>query len=454
MKKVSMKILSLIVAVMMTAGLAACGGKGSDSPGDTKAPSGAASQNETKKEDAKNNEGKTVNIKLWTLWTESSQDANAKAFRVALKSMESALPDIKVEHDATENESYKTKIKTAVAANEAPDVFFTWGAGFTKPFVDAGKVLPLDDYLKDGTADRLLPGATTYFTFNGKTYGLPYGQWVGVLYCNKELFEQNGIKMPDTYEDLVAAVKAFRAKGITPVTVGGKDRWPAMFWQNALAVRTAGAQASQSALAKEASFDQPEFIESAARLKELVELKAFNDGCLGLSYDEAKVPFLEGKIPMIYMGSWLAGEIEDDSSKVKGKIVAKMFPALNGGKGGTDEFLGGSIDGFLVNANAKDKEAAVKVAKYIAENIAKELNASGSGLPAWKTEPVDESKLNPVTVQIKELVKNAKAYVLAWDTFLEGADAETHKNLVAEIFAGKKSPEEFAKEMQKLNEKK
>ena len=51
------------------------------------------------------------------------------------------------------------------------------------------------------------------------------------------------------------------------------------------------------------------------------------------------------------------------------------------------------------------------------------------------------------------MVKESTGYVLAWDTFLEGADADTHKNLVAEIFAGTKTPEDFAKGMQKLNEK-
>lgn len=453
MKGMRLKILSIIIVLVMIAGQAACGSKAAEQ---SPAAGTAAKTEEPKKEETKKEETKKaekVNLKVWTLWTEGTEDTNKKAFYRVMENAKKDLPDITIEHDATENEAYKTKIKTAIAANEAPDVFFAWGAGFVKPFVEAGKVLPLDDYLNDGTKDKMNAGSAVFFTFDGKIYGLPAYQWVASLYCNKELFEQNNIKLPDTYEDLLAAVKAFRAKGIAPITVGEKDRWPGMFWQNAFALRTGGAQLCQDALAKKASFDQPAFVESAAKLKELVDAKAFIDGNLGLTYDEANAAFLEGKIPMNYMGNWFAGNIMSDDSKVKDKIVVKKFPSLTGGAGTAQEFLGGSIDGFCVNKESKVTDAAVKAVKYFAEGMAKDLNATGDGLPTWKV-PEATGPINPIILQIKELTKDATGYVLAWDTFLEGADAEEHKNLVANLFGGKITPENFAKEMQKLNEKK
>ncbi|MBI9098741.1 MAG: extracellular solute-binding protein, partial [Spirochaetaceae bacterium] len=225
-------------------------------------------------------------INVWTLWTETTDDVNAVAFHKALESAKTDLPNIIIEHDATENEAYKTKIKTAMAADEVPDVFFAWGAGFVKPFIEAGKVVPLDSYLNDGTADRIKGGANTNFTFDGKTYGLTFSQWVASLYCNKELFDKYNVKMPDTYEELLEAVKVFKANGIIPITVGEKDKWPGMFWQNAFAIRTAGADASNAALAGNASFDTPAFARSAELLSELVEAGGFVEGALGLSYDE------------------------------------------------------------------------------------------------------------------------------------------------------------------------
>ena len=447
MKRLALKVMSTALAVSLAVSLAACGNKTENAQSTTSAsPSSQAQASQP-------SEVKNATVRVWTLWTDPTKDSNAAYFYKVLESAKNDIPNIKIEHDATENESYKTKLKTAIAANEAPDVFYSWGAGFTKPFVDAGKVLPLDDYLtSSGTGEKILPGATDYFKFDGKTYGIPYSMWVAVLYCNQELFDQNSIKIPTTYDELLTAVKAFRSKNITPITVGGKDRWPAMFFQNALALRTAGAQLCNDALAKKASFDTPEFVESAAKLKELVDAKAFNDGCLGLTNDESAVPFTEGQIPMYYMGNWFVGNIMGADSKVAGKVKAIPFPMLTGAKGTADEFFGGSIEGFCVSASAGDKEASQKTAGYLSETMAK-LTAQDGGLPTWNIQGVDESKINDLAKQVKAMTANAKAYMVAWDTFFEGADAETHKNLVAEIFAGKLSPENFAKEMQKLNEK-
>ena len=45
------------------------------------------------------------------------------------------------------NYDYKTKLPTVMAANDAPDVFFTWSAGFLKPYVKGGKVYEVGQLL-------------------------------------------------------------------------------------------------------------------------------------------------------------------------------------------------------------------------------------------------------------------------------------------------------------------
>lgn len=393
-----------------------------------------------------------VTIKVWTLWTDTTDDVNAVAFRKALESAQTDLPDIVIEHDATENEAYKTKIKTAMAADDAPDVFFAWGAGFVKQFVDAGKVEPLDEYMTDGTADRMKGGANTNFVFNGNTYGITFSQWVASLYCNRALFDEYGVQIPATYDDLMQAVKTFNANDVYPITVGGKDKWPAMFWQNAFAIRTAGAETCNAALAGEASFDTPDFVESAQLLADLVDEEAFVDGALGLDYNESGALYLEGQAAMYYMGNWFAGDIAGHESDIAENTVVARFPVVANGKGDETQYLGGSIDGLCVSANSKHKEAAATVAKYLMEQVARNLAAAGEGLPTWNTDDVVSEKTNPVIDQIKSQISNSTGYVLAWDTFLSGADADDHKNYVASIFGQELSADEFAALMQDINE--
>ncbi|MBN2617981.1 MAG: extracellular solute-binding protein [Spirochaetales bacterium] len=391
-----------------------------------------------------------VKVSVWTLWTDGTEDVNAVAFRKALESAKKDLPGIIIEHDGTENEAYKTKIKTAMAADEAPDVFFAWGAGFVKPFIDADKVLPLDSYLTDGTSDRLKGGANTNFTVNGKTYGLTFTQWVAGLYCNQELFDKYGVKIPKTYNDLLKAVEVFNANGIIPITVGEKDRWPGMFWQNAFAIRTAGADKSNAALAGNASFNTPEFVKSAQLLTDLVKAGGFAKGVLGLDYNEGGALFLEGQAAMYYMGSWFAGDIASHGNNFIDKVTVAKFPTVDGSK--DTEFLGGAIDGLCVSKNAKNLDASTTVAKYLMEQVSRNLAEAGEGIPTWKTDDVKSLKTNPVVEQIKSLINNSTGYVLAWDTFLVGANADDHKNYVAELFGQTMSPEDFAAKMQAMNE--
>jgi raffinose/stachyose/melibiose transport system substrate-binding protein len=394
-----------------------------------------------------------VTLKFWHLWT-TPAESNKVAIDQVLAKFNKAYPNIKVEVDAVENETYKTKIKTAIAANEAPDVFFTWGGGFSQPFVDAGKLLDLTPYLNDGTRNRLIGGALQNQTYNGKVYSMPFSIWAGILFCNTELFNKYNVKIPDTFDQLLAAIKVFRVKGVIPVEVGEKDRWPGMFYQNILAIRTAGSKLSNEALAKKASFNQLAFVQSAALLQQLVKAGAFDSGCLGITRDESEANFRLGKAAMYYNGSWVSGSLnEKEAPAVVGKITVKNFPAVTGAKGEPYGFLGGAVDAFAVNANTKYPKEAALLAKFVAEQQATIGYQIGALLPAWKVK-VDESKLPELTVQISKLVKTSTGFVLAWDTFLSGADADTHLNLVQEIFAGQVTPEQFAVEMQKTNSKK
>lgn len=427
MNKVVKKIATLSMSLLLLISMAGCG---SSSSGD--------------------DSGK-VTLKLWHIWA-SDSESNRKPFLKVLDDFQKANPNIKLDIDETESKAYDTKIKTAAAGNELPDVFYSQAGGYLKSFVDAGKVLPLDDYLKDGTKDKLLPGVLTNLTFNGKIYGLPYTQATAVFFVNKEMFQQNGIKIPENFSELLAAVKAFRAKGITPMTVGAKDEWPTTQYFDIMAVRDAGAKACQDALNKKASYEDPGIIDAAAKFQELVKAKAFNDGALGLTRDESEMPFYEGKIPMYVNGSWTAGNIQKADSKIKGKILALKFPVIEGGKGDINDFTGGAAEGFYVSAKTKHKAEAVKLLKYITENHSREAYLAGAGIPTWKMN-VDESKIDPVTKQIVANLKEAKTTTLWFNSLLQSKDSDTYQKELTQLFSLKVTPQQFAKDMQKMNSK-
>jgi len=437
MKRISKKLLCLFAVLSLTFSMGGC--KGSNNP-----PSGGAT-NEP------NNQGSTSKpvLKMWHI-TASDAEGNRTILLNAIKEAEEKF-NVKIEETGTENEQYKTKIKSAMASNSGPDLFFTWAAGFSQPFVDGGKVLPLDDYLGDAK-DRMLTEITDNFTYNGKIYGIPYQTQVGALFCNTELFEKYNVKIPETYDELLTAVKVFKENGVTPLICGAKDLWPAMWYYDVIALRTAGADLCNQALSGKASFNSPEFIEAARKLVELTQAGAFGPNAMSVSWDNANVDFAQGKGAMLFNGNWVTGNVNAESSAVKGKITARRFPLFDGGKSSKTEYFGGAGDGYMINSATKDPKLAADVLLFICEKLAHDMYEANTGFPGWKVQ-VDESKINPLTKEIAAMINEGTGWTLWWDVFLEGAAADTHKNLVVELMAGEITPEKFAEEMQKLNEK-
>lgn len=433
------KLIGLVLlSLFITLGLAACGAPKNDSA------SSLTSQNVTSPEATQ------VTLDVWHVWT-TVGDGNAVAFKKVLAAYEADHPNVTINALGNENEAYKSLIRTAMSANEIPDVFFSWGAGFARPFVESGRVAVITDYLSEDALQDLHPNAGSNFTYDDNLYGLPFISWMGILYCNEDMFRQAGVKVPDTMDDLYMAINAFNDRGIVPISVGAKDAWDAMFFQNVATIRTAGINASKQALNKEISFNQKAFIEGNQLVIDMVEAGAFDPNCLALTYDEAKMVFLNGESPMIYQGSWFAAEIQNpEISKVAGKIVAKNFPALEGGAY-NNEFLGGAIDGLMLSETSTNKEVAADFIAYITEGMSRESFLLGSGLPVWEID-VEGEAIDPLVKEIVELSENSDGYLVAWDTYLTGTDAIRHLALVQEIFAKLKSAEAFAQEMDALKQ--
>jgi ABC-type glycerol-3-phosphate transport system substrate-binding protein len=62
-----------------------------------------------------------------------------------------------------------------------------------------------------------------------------------VLFYHRKLFTDAGLRPPATYADLLTAGDTFRGRGITPIALGGGDRWPALMHLAYLTDRLGGA---------------------------------------------------------------------------------------------------------------------------------------------------------------------------------------------------------------------
>lgn len=388
-----------------------------------------------------------------TIWHQSVADTDPvkKIIENSVEEYHELHPNVTIVQDGVTGEQYKTKIKTAFAAGEAPDISYMFSGGsFVKPYIDAGYLLPIDEYLSEDTLGKVLPGTLDGCTFDGKVYTLPTITFLANLYCNTEMFETAGAKIPTNWTELLDAVEKLKAAGFTPIIMGEKDRWPGMYWYDIISARTAGNAAIEAAFGDPTKFNAPEFVEAAAKMQELVEVGAFNDNMMSMSYDEMIEGFAAGQGAMVFQANWVHPSFQADTAATNGKVECVAFPVIEGGAGSITEFSGGSSDGYYINANCEHPKEAVEYLEYLSEKIGIVGYQEGAGLPCWNTEGVDVSSLTQLDTESAALMETGTSYISWWDNILSAEDSETYKDLVAQLMAMKITPEEFAESMSKL----
>lgn len=416
------KLISALVCISMTALLlAGCGSEKSDAKG----------AKDGKKE-----------LTMWTIATES--DSFHNSFDKAIEDYEKAHPGVTIKMESFENQAYKTKIKSAVAANELPDIFYTWGGGFSKSFVESGKVLALDDYYPE-FKDQLSETALSYATYDGSIYGTTYTTPVSMLFYNKVIFEKYNLKAPTTFDELIAVSKTLKEEGVTPIGLSAKDTWVLAMTHDGLALKSAGKEKVQNALTKNGqSYNDPDFLAAAEKLQELIDMGAFSEGATGLSNDEAAATFTSGSSAMYITGSWMGGQVYRDSETPE-NFDAVPIPVISDNAQATD-FMGGAVDTLMVKAETADQKLAANAAFEIARSVSKYAYLEGAGIAAWEKD-YDDSEVNPLTVKIADYAASATSFTLWFDTLMDSEDAGEYLALLQEFYAGNLKPKGFVEGM-------
>jgi len=84
-----------------------------------------------------------------------------------------------------------------------------------KEYVDNGYILPVDDYIVEANLDTGMysAGLLDGCTLEGKIYGLPTYAQTLILAYDSQVFEEEGIKVPENVEELIEVAEYFKAKG-------------------------------------------------------------------------------------------------------------------------------------------------------------------------------------------------------------------------------------------------
>lgn len=372
------------------------------------------------------------------LWEEVARDFEAKN------------PGVKVEMQYLENEAYKAKAPTLLQSRDRPHVIYSWAGGVLKSQVEAGVLEDITPAMQ-GYKDNLSASAVDAFTVDGKIYGVPYGvSQVGFM-ANKDLLAKAGVDAGKiaTYDDLLDAVKKLKAAGITPLAVGGADKWPVHFYWTNLAMRLGGKAAIQAALkGQDGGFEGETFQKSGELFKQLVDLQPFQNGFLGFKSQQAIGHFGDGKAALLLaISSFYHTQKVFAVDKVgvpDDKLAWINFPTVPGGKGQPSDTLGG-INGWLVTKGAP-KEAVAFLKHFVSAEPQKRLAAGNFIVPVYKGA---EAGLGSAFMRnIAQNIANSTYHQNFYDQDLGPSVGRVVNDATTEIAAGTMTPKQAAKAIQ------
>ncbi|MER7786750.1 extracellular solute-binding protein [Streptomyces sp. NPDC097640] len=394
---------------------------------------------------------------VWAL-TQGSE----ATFRASATEWNKAHPDRKIDIQYFQNDPYKQKLRTAVGAGNGPVLFENWGGGGLKSYVDAGKVADLTPELNKSPQwkNRIFPSVLKSTTFDGKVYGVPVnGVQPVVLYYNKQLFEKVGAQPPKTWDELLALVKKFKARGIAPLSMGGASKWPDLMWLEYLVDRIGGPEVfANIAAGKKGAWSDPAVLEAARMIKQLVDAGGFAKGFTSVTADtgQAEAQVYTGKAAMTLQGSWAFSTIATGSPKFvsEGHLGWSSFPAVAGGKGDAGDVVGNpaNFSSMSAQASPKEKKAAVSYLKdgVYNDTYVDNLLKNGDVPPVKGLDAELKAGDNADwTTYVYHLTRDAENFQLSWDQALApelGNDLLTHLD---QLFLGQISPETFCEQMDK-----
>ncbi|WP_262495548.1 extracellular solute-binding protein [Paenibacillus sp. B2(2019)] len=391
-------------------------------------------------------DGEKITLKMMHLWPDSNNSAQNKMVKEIIREFEEANPNITIKTEVLENEQYKSKLKVLAASNDLPDIGFTWAAGFMDPYVRGDKFAAVDDLLQDELKGKFVAGTTEGYSFDGKTYALPVELNIVPVYYNKEIFSEFNLQPPQTLDDLKAIIRTLNNNGITPVTLGGKDGWPASFWYMYLADRIGGPNLMDKAVADQ-DFTDPALLEAARQVQELVNLNTFIKGYNGLSNDEAKVQFMNGKSAMFVTGTWELPDFTTTTNiaqEFKVNIGYFKFPTVEGGKGNVDDWVGGPGTGLFVSKNSKHALEAKEFVSFFVQKWGEHSVVNAGVIPATKVDTA-AIKLPQMFIDLLNELNKANKVTLYLDTQMKPVASTIHMNQIQALFGEAVTPEEFIK---------
>lgn len=386
-----------------------------------------------------------------TAWTLTG--GAEETFRTSFQEWNDAHSENPIDAEYFANDAFKEKIRTSVGSGNAPTLVYNWGGDNLESYVENGSVVELTGRIPE-MEERALDSVLETGKVDGKLYAVPNNNTQPVvLYYNTKLFEQAGVEVPTTWEEMLAAVEAFQAEGITPISVAGSSQWPYLMWIQYLTDRIGGPEVFQAVVdGEENAWSDPAITEALEKIQELVEAGGFGDTYGSVVADAgADVALLHtDQAAMMLHGSWVYSSFLTDAPEwtAEGNLGYTTFPEVEGGRGDPQNIVGNPANFWAVSADASEEEQQTAL-EYL----------NGTNLDETAVDTLFDAGLIPAVDGVEEkisdtehpeyldfaysMVQDAPHFQLSWDQALPADQGQALLTNLSQVFAGEMTPEQF-----------
>lgn len=299
-----------------------------------------------------------------------------------IEKFEAENPDIHVVQNQVADAD--TIIRTLLVKDKAPDVITLNGNGNFGRLAQAGVFY---DFSDEPVLDTINPAVQDILADlgnkDGEVNSLGYVNNANGIIYNADIFAEQGIEVPETWDELIAACEKLKDAGIQPIYATLADSWTSVPSFNGL-----GAYAVQDGFFDEmraegenvgpdskASFEQ-DFAEPLDR--ELQLYGYAQEGYRGATYDEGNAAFARGEAAMLLQGIWAVNGIK----QVNPDINAAIFPYPTDAE--KDRVIVSGVDVTVtMGRNSPHREEALRFIEFMFRpDVIEEFAASQNMIPS------------------------------------------------------------------------
>ncbi|RGT71012.1 ABC transporter substrate-binding protein [Mediterraneibacter massiliensis] len=418
------RILAVTLMLAMTVSLmAGCGNKESDADGDK--------------------------ITL-TFLDKHPEDEYKGYFEQAIADFEELHPDVDIEYENISDQAIKEKLSVLAAGGTLPDIFFAWGGECLNRFSRAGKILDLTPYMDEDTEwrDSFLPSFLSSSVYEGKNYAVPYRSSVLYMLYNKQVFAENNLEVPTTWDEFINVCETLKDSDVNPIAFGNSDKWYTMWYVGQFNANYVNAETR----VKDYTPSSGEFVDEGYTKAIQTFLNLNEEGYLGENvnskdYYQVREEFAAGMHGMILDAtsqfSFYTGAMGEDGY---GYFKIPIPNDAQGDEAAT--IVTGGSENYAISAECEHPDEAVEFLKFMTSKEQALKQTKETGLPNALIGGITEENSDSVIVAAYETAEDYTAIAEWLDQCIDGKLVNTYMADLQEGLDGK-SAEDIMADVQK-----